>query len=48
MNKELTASEMGKKGGKSRWKGISKKKRSQQMTELIKKRWAKKSFPQGE
>lgn len=35
----------GKVGGVNRWKGVSKKKRSQLARKAAKKRWAKKSIP---
>lgn len=39
--KQMTASEMGKKGGKKTWANISKKERSKRMKKLAQIRWEK-------
>lgn len=46
MKKELTASEMGRKGGKARIKKLSKEELKAHTTMMAKARWSKKSFPQ--
>lgn len=39
--RELTASEMGRRGGAARWRNVSPKERSVLMTEAIRTRWRK-------